>query len=317
MWKYVSKRFGKSALALIICSFICFILIRQLPGSAAYSIYGANAQRLTEEEKVRIEQALLGNESLIMQYIQWIGDILRGDWGFSFSKQQNVLTLIMEQSLYTAIVVTLALIFTNILMTLWFYLLQRLRHKLLRSILGGLLLGAMVVPGFWLSFFLLWLCGVILGWFPIYGVGDGSMGALIYHAILPSIALALPAVYYGVKLLEDQFAGLKQQPFMIHLQRRGISRSRLARHVFPHVGLVYLQLNGYFVTAFIGGTIAVETVFSIPGVGKLTVEATKLHDYPTLLMIILVSLAVILVVQLLIDLCSCWIDPRVFRSLKD
>ena len=96
MWKYVSKRFGKSALALIICSFICFILIRQLPGSAAYSIYGANAQRLTEEEKVRIEQALLGNESLIMQYIQWIGDILRGDWGFSFSKQQHVLTLIME-----------------------------------------------------------------------------------------------------------------------------------------------------------------------------------------------------------------------------
>ena len=317
MWKYVSKRFGKSALALIICSFICFILIRQLPGSAAYSIYGANAQRLTESELVRIEQALQGNEPLIMQYIHWIGDLLRGDWGFSFSKQQDVLSLLKEQSLYTAVVVTLALVFTNILMTLWFYLLQRVSYKMLRSILGSVLLAPMIVPGFWISFLLLWLGSVMLGWFPLYGIGDGSVGSALYHAILPSVALALPAVYYGVKLLEDRFAELKHQPFMTHLQRRGISRIRFARHIFPHVGLVYLQLNGYFVTAFIGGTIAVETVFSIPGVGKLTVEATKLHDYPTLLMIILASLAIVLVVQLLIDLCSCWIDPRVYRSLKD
>ena len=317
MWKYVSKRFGQSTLALIICSFVSFILIHQLPGSAAYSMYGANAQRLTEVELVRIEQALLGNESLIMQYIHWMGDLLQGDWGFSFSQQQDVLSLIKGQSLYTAVVVAMALVFTNILMTVWFYILQRANNKILRSFLGSVLLSAMVVPGFWISFFLLWFCGAVLGWFPLYGVGDGSGGSVLYHTILPSVALALPAVYYGVKLLEDQFAELKQEPFMIQLQERSISKRRLARHIFPHLGLVYLQLNGYFVTAFIGGTIAVETVFSIPGIGKLTVEATKMHDYPTLLIIILVSLAVILVVQLLIDMCSCWIDPRVYRSLKE
>lgn len=316
MRKYVSKRFVQSALALIVCSFVSFILIRQLPGSVAYSMYGANAQRLTEEELVRIEQALLGNEPVIMQYIHWIGNILRGDWGFSFSQQQDVLPLILEQSLYTIVVVIVAIIFTNILMSLWFYLLQQVRNKMLRSILEGVLLSAMIVPGFWISFFLLWLCGAMLGWFPLYGLGDGRGKVVIYHTILPSIALALPAVYYGVKLLDDQFAELKQEPFMIQLQERNISKSRLVKHIFPHLGLIYLQLNGYFMTAFIGGTIAVETVFSIPGIGKLTVEATKMHDYPTLLMIILMSLAVILVVQLLIDICSCWIDPRVYRSLK-
>ena len=317
MWKYASKRFVQSSVALVICSFVCFILIRLLPGSIAASVYVSNAQRLTEQELQRIEQSLIGNENLILQYIDWLRSIFQGNWGFSFSQQQDVLLLMKEQSLYTMIVVGFALIFTNGLMTLAFYLLQSTKYQTLRFVLENLLLSTMIVPGFWISFFLLWLFGVVLGWFPLYGVGDGSLSSLIYYTILPSLSLALPAVYYGVKLLQDHFEEVKQQPFYGILKDRGVSTSRLVKHIFPHISLIYLQLNGYFVTAFIGGTIAVETVFSIPGIGKLTVEATKMHDYPTLLMIILVSLAVVLMMQLIIDICSCWIDPRVYKSLKE
>ena len=298
-------------------SFICFFLIRQLPGSVAYAIYGANAQRLTEEELLRIEHAILSEKAFISQYVDWLQQILKGNLGFSFSQQQDVMQLIQQQAIYTVLIVVVALILVNVMIACTVFILRRWQHRFVKTTVESLLMLGMIVPGFWVGFLLLWIFAVKVQLFPLYGIGDRHFLSLLYHAILPSLTLALPAVFYGVKLIQDQILLIEKQPFMIHLQQRRISNWRMLRHYLPHIGLVLLQMNGIFVTSFLGGTIAVETVFSIPGIGKLTLEATKLHDYPTLLMIILLGLALILVVQLLIDLLSCSIDPRVYKSLKD
>lgn len=317
IWRYVSKRMIQTVLAFFIFSFICFLLIRQLPGSIAYAIYGANAQRLTNEELLRIEQAVLGEKSLVTQYIEWFTQLFKGNWGFSFSQQQDVLQLIQQQYVYTIVIVVLAMILANVLIACVLLLLHHWKHRVVRAVIEGVFLITMIVPGFWVGFLLLWLFAVKLPLFPLYGIGNGQLLSLLYHALLPSVTLALPAVFYGVKLMQNQLIIIQQQPFVEQLKLRRISKWRLVRHMLPHLGLVLLQLNGVLVTGFIGGTIAVETVFSIPGLGKLTVEATKLHDYPTLLMIILLGLACVLIVQLLIDLMSCSLDPRVYKSLKD
>lgn len=317
MWKYVCKRCGKSIVALMLCSFVCFILIRQLPGSIAYSIYGANAQRLTEQEIERIENALVSEQSIFQQYVDWASNLLRGNWGFSFSQQQEVYPMLAQQSMFTFMIVALSLVLSNFITIISFVFLQRTKLKTVRFVIEKTYLLFMIVPGFWICFFLLWLLGVEFQIFPLYGLGNDSFLSTLYRIALPSLALVLPSVFYGIKLLENDWASIQQLPFLKHLSQRRISTFRYAKHVLPHFCLVLLQLNGYLVVGFLGGVIAVETVFSIPGIGQLTVEATKMHDYPTLLMIILCSLAVVLIVQLIIDLLSSWLDPRVYRSLKE
>ena len=270
-------------------------------------MYGANAQRVTEQEMLRIEASLLGDASIWQQYIMWMTNFIHGDWGFSFLQQQAVFLLLKEQGIYTLVMVIMALLLTNIMVTI-----ITLMKPHVQKWLNSLLLLTMILPSFWFSFLLFWLFTVKWDVLPSYLLSMQWFDVFVY-LLLPSTVLALPAVYYGMQLLRDQQQTLQQQPFM----QRQMTRRMQWKHQFPHISLAYLQLNGQLVPAFIGGTLAIEMVFSIPGIGKLTVESTKMHDYTTLLAIILLMLAIVLVVQLVIDVMSCWIDPRVHKSLGE
>lgn len=317
MWKYIGRKVTQSGIVLFVGSIICFIAMHFLPGSIAYGVYGANAQRLTEHEIERLEATLIGDESILVQYLTWVRHIWQGEFGFSYSQQQPVSQIIMELAIPTIVIVLLAIILTNIFVTLFVNILQMKRGRLLQWLSEAFLFCTTIMPSFWLCFLLLWVFAVALNWFPLNGIGDGSFISLLYHMFLPSLALSLSAVFYGVKLIQDQLITVQKFPFIIQLRKRRISGFRYFQHTFPHIALVYLQLNGYLITAFIGGTIAIETVFSLPGLGRLTVEATKNHDYPLLMMILLLGLAVILASQLVIDILSSLIDPRVYKSLKE
>lgn len=317
MWQYIGKKIIQSSFVLLICSLLCFIVMRLLPGSIAYSVYGANAQRLTPTEIERLEATLLGKDTLFAQYVTWLQNMLQGQWGYSISQQQAVSQLILELAMPTTIIVVVTIFLTNIFVTCFVLFLHLTRSKVMRTVAEGLLFGATIVPGFWLCFLFLWFFAVELHWFPLYGIGNGSFLSMLYYTFLPSVTLSVPTVFYGVKLIQENLVVVQKLPFLTQLQKRGISRWRYLQHIFPHIALIYLQLNGYLVAAIVGGTIAVETVFSLPGLGRLTIEATKTHDYPVLMMILMAGLALIVVVQLVIDVLSGMIDPRVYKSLKE
>lgn len=317
MWLYIGRKMIQSSFVLLVSSLLCFMVMHLLPGSIAYSVYGANAQRLTTTEIERLEATLLGNETLFAQYVTWLQNIMQGQWGYSISQQQAVSQLMQELAMPTIVIVVGAIFLTNILVTCFVLFLQLTRGKVMRKVAEGLLFGATIVPGFWLCFLFLWFFAVELHWFPLSGLGDGSFLSMLYYTFLPSVALSVPTVFYGVKLIQENLVIVHKLPFLTQLQKRGISRWRYMQHIFPHIALIYLQLNGYLIAAFVGGTIAVETVFSLPGLGRLTIEATKTHDYPVLMMILMAGLVLIVVVQLVIDVLSSMIDPRIYKSLKE
>ena len=297
-------------------SLICFSLLQFLPGSIAYSLYGANAQKLTATEIVRIEKNFQLDAPFLERYFHWVSNVMKGDFGWSFSQQQPVAVVLQEILMPTLVLLGLAFIFTNVSVLGITYLLFVLQNRYLKKCLISSLYFTASVPAFWIGFLLLMLFAVWWPLFPVYGIGEGIADAL-YHAILPSMALSIGMLLIGVKMLYESLHVIQQQPFIKVMKQRGLTKRILFfRHIFPHLSLSYLQFNGYMTTVFIGGSIAVESVFSWPGLGKLTVDATKAHDYLLLMMLLLIFLSVVSVIHFLIDAVSSLIDPRIQKGIE-
>lgn len=282
-----------------------------LPGDLATVILNVRtgqAQQRTPEELAVINEQYGLLDPVVVQYLSYIGGLLRGDLGSSYLQFRPVWDVLGDQ-----IGATFALTFTALglawaLMVVWVTLTAG-RSRPVRA-LGTLVETATAgLPPYWLGIVLLLVFALGLGWFPVIG-GTGINGLL-----LPALTLAIPLAGFMGQATRQAFETSLTQPFVISARMRGMSDLGVRlRHVLRHAVLPAVTLSGWALGATVSGAVIVETIFTRPGVGKVLVTAVNSQDLPVVTGIVVVIAAAYVLANLLVDVVYTLVDPRLRTS---
>lgn len=320
----VAAWIAKTVAVILVIASVNFALVHAAPGDPAQVIAGqSGASDEILLKQLRAEYGL--DKPYAVQLGSYLGRVLRLDLGYSYRQQRPVLGLVLERLpatlLLTGTAFSLALGLGILLGTLSGVRAGRWADTLIGLV--SLVLYAM--PVFWLGLMLVLVFSVHLEWLPAFGyrtIGatlsvPGQMLDILAHLALPALSLA--AVYLAVyaRLMRASITEVAGQDFVKTARAKGLSRTRVIRdHMIRNAILPVVTVAGMQAGALVGGSVVVETVFAWPGLGRLVFEALSQRDYPVLLGIFLVMSVLVIVINLLTDLLSRLIDPRITARAK-
>jgi peptide/nickel transport system permease protein len=311
---YVVKRFLVAFGLLIVVSFLVFALLAMSPGSMETTLLGARPATPETVEAIRDEYHL--DEPFLVQYWYWARDAAQLDLGRSITSGDTVTHVVQER-----LPVSLALAGYTLLLVLVIGvplgLLAGIRHgtRLDRAVTTLTVVG-MSAPAFAAGLLLLYLFGVELGWFPVFGAGEGFVDR-VHHLTLPAIALALALGALVVRQTRAAALDVMHEDYVTFARARGLSRSRLlGAYALRNVSLPIVTSAGFILILALSGAVLVESVFSLPGVGSLVVESVTTKDVPVVQGVALMLAFYVIVINVLIDLSVMVIDPRTRYSVR-
>ena len=305
--KKILKRLPQMLIVLFGISFLTFLLTYLAPGDPAEAMYEAAGILPTEQqlETARLSMGL--DKPFAVQYLNWIGGVLRGDLGTSFSKSIPVATVLGQRLLPTLKVALLSMAMMLVVSVPLGVLSAVYKDGAADYVVRFLAFFGISVPGFWLGLLLMRFFGLTLGWLPVVSAKAGFR-----EMILPcmTLAIAMSAKYtrqVRASVLEELSAD-----YVIGARARGLPyRKILWLHVFKNSLLPLITLLGISFGSLLGGTSIVEIIFSYPGLGNLAVEAVRARDYPLIQGFVLWIALIYMVVNLAVDLSYDLIDPRI------
>lgn len=311
MLAYLARKLGTTVLTLLLVACTVFVLIRLVPGDAASLMLGESA---TDRQLEILRQRWGLDQPLPIQFVYWMKGVLAGDLGVSTRTGQTVLPLIMERFAVSATIVLIAMLLAALIavpagiVAAWK---QNSASDLLIVSLATLFLS---IPSFWLGLMLLVIFGLKLGWLPVLGyVGfDQDFLRAASFLVLPVATLALIETGVLIRMARASAIEVLRLEYVTHARAKGIPEWRiLLRHVFPNAFAPTLTLIGLLLGNLLGGIAVLETVFTLPGLGKLLVESVYARDYPVIQGCLLLTAFVFVVVNLIVDLLYPIFDPRV------
>ncbi|GGL99154.1 ABC transporter permease [Deinococcus aerophilus] len=304
---YVIKRLLQIIPTFLAVMLVVFLLVRLLPGDPASAILG---DRATEEVVERTNRALGLDKPLPVQFGIFVGNLLQGNLGDSISLKVPVLRLILER-LPTTLFLTAYAAVLGVLMAVPLAVLAAVRRNTwVDALIRGVFQVGLSLPVFYVALQLLTLLGARLGWFPIGGYGEGFTGHL-YHLFLPALTLGLNLAAILVRTLRNSVIEVLGAEYVEFARAKGLrGRVILGRHVLRNALIATVTLLGLNIGALIGGAVITETVFAIPGVGRLMVDAIFGRDYPVIQGLTLTFAVIVSVVFLITDLIHARLDPR-------
>jgi peptide/nickel transport system permease protein len=308
---FALKRLASAVPTLFLVSLAVFALVRAVPGDPALIMLGDMA---TEASVADLHAAMGLDKSVPMQFVIWLSKVVTGDLGTSIQINAPVLALLFERFAVTAaVVVTAVTIATFIAVPAGMLAAWRQNSPLDLGLVATATL-LMSVPSFWMGLLLLLFLGLDLGWLPVVGyvaLSDDLKAGLIY-LIMPILTLVL--VESGVLIRMARAATLEvlRLDYVAHARAKGLPEHIvLARHVLPNAFAPTWTLIGLILGNLLGGIAVVETVFSLPGLGRLLVGAIFARDYPVIQGCMLFITFVYVMVNLVVDLLYPLFDPRV------
>ncbi|WP_078412548.1 ABC transporter permease [Priestia abyssalis] len=318
MVKVIISRLGEAMIALFIGSILCFAFIRMVPGDPATAMYGDQFQKMGRADQIRIAQNLGLNEPLYTQYVKWLLNVLQGEWGRSYMTGEEV-KIVIAHAVQPTVVLVLSSSIIILVFSLFFGMVSGLRrYSFFDHAVTIVSFVLMSLPSFWFALMLMLFFSVHLGILPTSGIGKEGTGDWLKHLIMPSLVLALSHAGYYIRILRNHIAVIKEKEFIWALQARGISeRTILWKHIFPNASLPFLSYMGMSLSLTLAGSVVIETLFSWPGLGRLSLKSALAHDYPVLMAAIMLSMSVVIIGSLVIDLICAWVDPRMRRHLLE
>ena len=317
MIRLIRRRLAVALPVLLATSIGMFLLGAASPMDPAKQYAGAAAFTATEENLAQIRANWGVDDPLPVQYLRWLGNLARGDLGWSTSRHEAVTSVIAARAGWTLLLVgiTLAVVLIGSLVigTVAAY------HR------GGLFDRAMraaayaveSMPVFWLALAAIAVFALALGWFPAGGLTDVTATStsfldVAHHLVLPVTVLAISQAPWFLLFVRDSVAESLREDHVLAARARGLAgRTVLFGHALRTALLPFLTLVGTHLPELVGGSVLVETVFSLPGLGAVSVQAALGSDFPLLAAITLVSTAVVLTANLLTDVAYTAADPRV------
>jgi peptide/nickel transport system permease protein len=309
MLTVVVRRILLAIPTMIALTALLFFSLTALLGSPAAMMLGQEASA----EAIAAMNTQYGfDRPLYIQYFDWITSAIRGDFGRSHTTQQSVASAILpsvavtlELAVLAIVLATLAAVITNTL-------------PAGRRVLGPFVVGAnlvgITVPNFMLGISFIFIFSVGLGWLPSTGWVPWSAGVLTHlkHMILP--VLTLSAYYFGVFSIvyRAEYRDVEKRLFIQAARAKGVSRSRVAfRHALPNAILPVITFVGLSMGQLTGGAVVTETVFSMPGIGRLLVSSIGSHDFPVMLAIAMMIVIGVVLMNLLADIAYTIVNPQI------
>ena len=307
------------ALPLLVCVIVFnFFLIHLAPGDPIQALVGefpAPESYIAEMRKV------FGlDQPLYIQLLLYLKNILSGDLGFSFYYRQPVLSVILDRVPATLQLMVPALIFSAVVGILLGILAARKPYSLADHTVSVFALFGYCVPAFWLGQMLMATFAIELGWLPSQGiktVGVDLEGFSLVldrtaHIALPFAALAIRHLAVNARMMRSSMLEVAYEDFVTVARAKGLDeKDVIARHMVPNALMPVVTIIGVDVGFLFTGSVLVETVFGWPGIGRLMYESIVKRDYPVLMGNFLITTALVVVVNLIVDLIYVWLDPRV------
>jgi peptide/nickel transport system permease protein len=308
---YVGRRLLATIPVLAVVAVFVFLLLRLTAGDPAAIIAGDNA---TARDVAEIRQKLGLDEPMARQFVIWMGRILRGDFGESFFFKRAVADLIMARLEPTLALATCTLILAVAMAIPLGVVAAWKRGSWVDRFVMGLSVLGFSVPAFVIGYALMYLFAIQLGWLPVQGyqrLGDGFAG-FVQRLVLPSFTLAIIYVALIARITRASVLEVLNAEHVRTARAKGLAELPvLVRHVLRNAAVPIVTVIGFGVALLIGGVVVTESVFSIPGLGRLTVDAVLARDYPTVQAVVLLFSVVYVLINLLVDLTYTVLDPRI------
>ncbi|RII20651.1 Dipeptide transport system permease protein DppB [Streptomyces sp. YIM 130001] len=307
--RFVAKRLAGTVVILLAVGLLVFSLLTLSPGSVVDTLLGD--QQPTPEAVRAIEARYHLDDPFIVQYGHWLTDALGGDLGVSMQSGEPVTRTISAQLPLTLQLAGCALILVCVFgVTIGVAAGVRSGGKLDRTASAGAIVG-MSIPGFAVGILLIHVFGVQLGWFPVYGAGDSGFADRLSHLVLPAVALAVNLVALLMRQSRAAVLHVMEQDYITFARARGLNRRRImVRYALRNTALPVVTAAGLLLIVAISGAALVESVFSLPGVGQLMVQSVNAKDMPVVQGVTICVAALVVVVNLLVDVLALVIDPR-------
>ncbi|QWK79239.1 ABC transporter permease [Ochrobactrum sp. BTU1] len=308
---YLLKRIFALVPVLLLVSVFVFLLLRLTPGDPAAILAGDAA---TTEQLERIREAMGLNEPILTQYFTWMGNIMQGDLGVSLISGVPVLDMV-SQRIGPTISIAILTIIIAVLVAIPMGVVAAWRH---RSWADYLVMSFSVlgfsVPVFLVGYVLLLIFSVNLGWLPVQGFRpiSSGLGGFLERAILPALTLASIYIALIARMTRAAMLDVLGEDYIRTARAKGVSDRRLLFvHALKNAAVPVVTIVGTGFALLISGVVVTESIFNIPGIGRLTVDAVLARDYPVIQAMILLTSALYVFVNLLIDLSYTLFDPRI------
>jgi len=311
MLNFVARRILATVPVLAIVAVLVFLLLRLTPGDPA-AILAGDAASADQIARIRVSLGL--DRPIIVQFGIWIGHLLSGNLGESFFYKVQVTELIAQRLEPTLSLATLTIVFAVLVsVPLGVIAAWRFGGWFDRALMGFSVLG-FSIPVFVLAYILIWIVSLKLGWLPVQGykrIADGFWPYL-QHLILPAITLSVIFIALIARVTRASVLEALGEDYIRTARAKGLRESQvLIRHALANAAVPIVTVIGIGIALLIGGVVVTESVYAIPGLGRLTVDAVLARDFPTIQGVILFFSIVYVGVNLAVDLSYVFLDPRI------
>jgi peptide/nickel transport system permease protein len=311
MWAYLGRRILSTIPVVLIVAVLIFLMLRLTPGDPAAVIAGDAA---TSADVAEIREKLGLGGSMVSQFFIWAARALQGDFGESFFYKKTVASLIADRLEPTLALSLLTIILATVIAVPLGTIAAYRQGSWIDRAVMGLSVAGFSVPVFVIGYVLIYVFALKLGWFPVQGyqrIADGFWGFL-QRLILPSLALAIVFIALLARMTRTSVLEVLNEDYVRTARAKGLPNLKvLMFHALRNAAVPIVTVIGISIAALLGGVVVTESVFNIPGLGRLTVDAVLARDYPTVQAVILLFSLAYVVINLLIDVAYTVLDPRI------
>ncbi len=306
MLRYILKRLALLPLILLAVSLVVFGILRLGEGDPAMS-YLRMSNIPPTDQALAVARAELGlDRPLHVQYLDWLGRAVRGDFGRSYVTKNPVLDEILYYLPNTLILAAASLLLTLVLSVPLGMVAALKKDQLPDHLTRGLSFFGVSMPNFWFGFLLVWLFSIKLGWLPPMGKGGPA------YMVMPVLTMSLMSLGINTRLIRANMLDNMHSRYVLYARARGLPESVVVgRHVLVNSLIPVITAVGMHVGELFGGAVIAESIFAWPGVGRYAVSAIYNRDYPIMQCFILIMTTIFVTMNLVVDICYAWLDPRI------
>lgn len=311
MAAYILRRLVSTIAVMVMVGAFVFLLLRLAPGDPAAIIAGKSA---TADMIAGIREKLGLNEPMPVQFMYWVRDMLEGDFGTSIFAGRPVLELI-SQRLEPTISLSFLTIVLSVVVGVSFGILAAWRADgFVDRVLTAFSALGYSVPVFVVGYFLIYFLAIRTHWLPVQGYVpiNGGLEPWFVHLVLPTVALSLAYIAFMARVTRASMLEVLSEDYMRTAAAKGASSyAMLFHHALKNAGVPILTVIGLSFAYLIGGVVLTETVFNLPGIGRLVVDAINNRDYPIIQSVLILVSGLYVLINLTVDLAYTLIDPRI------
>jgi len=315
MVAYIIRRLLYGIIVFIVVTILVFLAMRALPGDPILIyIVQQDVQHITEEmlDDLRIKHGL--DKPIPVQYIKWVGNIFKGDFGKSISFNEPVSKLIGERLPVSLSIALMAFILASIFGVAFGVIAGLRRSKFIDTVVTSLANFGISVPHFWLAILMIFVFGVWLRWLPTGGYIDPfeDFGQWVRYMVMPVFVVATFATAFYARQARSSILEVVHQDYVRTAWAKGLrERVVVLRHALKNAFIPVITVMGMSLVLLVSGQVVIENVFSIPGLGRLIVAAIFAQDYAIVQGCVLVIAIMVVLANLIVDISYAWFDPRI------